>query len=44
VFIEPTYRRQMNDYDPIADAMRAGPGWFVGPEGELNAATFQPHR
>lgn len=44
IFIEPTYRRHMVDYDPINDAMRAGPGWFVGPEGGLNQATFQPHR
>lgn len=44
VFIEPTYRRQMNNYDPINDAMRAGPGWFVNAEGELSQATFQPHR
>ena len=44
IFIEPTYRRHMVDYDPINDPMRAGPGWFVGPEGELNRATFQPHR
>jgi hypothetical protein len=44
IFIEPTYRRDMTDYSPVADALRAGPGWFVGPEGDLNPATFQPHR
>ena len=44
IFIEPTYRRHMLNYDPVNDAMRAGPGWFVGPEGELKVATFQPHR
>ena len=44
IFIEPTYRRHMNGYDPVNDGLRAGPGWFVGPEGDLNPATFQPHR
>lgn len=44
IFIEPTYRRHMLNYDPKNDAMRAGPGWYVGPDGTLKAATFQPHR
>lgn len=44
VFIEPTYRRHMVDYDRINDRLRAGPGWFVDADGSLNPATFQPHR
>ena len=44
IFIEPTYRLHMNGYDPVADDLRAGPGWSVDSEGLLSAATFQPHR